>query len=78
MPNNSLAQRVAGNVRAEMARHGCSQSTLARKMQRTQQYVSRRVTGHIPFDVSELEEISQILDVPVESFFVSAPRAVSA
>lgn len=61
-----------------MARSGCSQSTLARKMQRTQQYVSRRVTGHVPFNVDELDEIAQILDVPVESFFQTAPRAVPA
>ncbi|QDF17489.1 helix-turn-helix DNA-binding domain protein [Gordonia phage PhrostedPhlake] len=73
MPNASLAQRVAGNVRAEMARIGYSQSALARKMNRTQQYVSRRVSGYVPFDVAELDEIAQILGVPIESFFREGP-----
>ena len=78
MATKSLAQRVAGNVRAEMARGGVSQSTLARKMHRTQQYVSRRVAGNIPFNVAELDEIASIMEVPVEAFFTPAAKAVPA
>lgn len=47
-------------------------------MHRTQQYVSRRVAGNIPFNVAELDEISQILDIPVEAFFAPQQNAVSA
>lgn len=68
MATNSYAHRVAGNVRAELARGGVSQSVLARKLQRTQQYVSRRLVGNVPFNVDELDQIAQVLGIPVDAF----------
>ena len=78
MKPNLLAQRVASNVRAEMARAGFSQSTLARRMGRTQQYLSRRVAGHVPFDVADLADIANYLNTPVEILFQAAPTVAAS
>ncbi len=63
MPPNSLSARVAENVRAEMARRRQSQAALARHLGRTQQFVSRRMTGATSFTLDELDQIADILDV---------------
>lgn len=43
----------------------------------TQQYMSRRLTGIVPFDVADLEAIAALLGVPVTAFF-EAPYAAPA
>lgn len=35
----------------------------------TQAYISRRLTGDVPFDVNDLAAIAEILEVPVTAFF---------
>lgn len=64
----SLPQTTAAEVRAEMARQRVSQAALAEHLGRTQQYVSRRIVGEIPFDVADLEKIAQYLRVPISRF----------
>lgn len=61
----SLPQKTAAEVRAEMARQRISQSALAEQLGRTQQYVSRRIVGEVPFDVADLEKIAEFFGVPV-------------
>jgi transcriptional regulator with XRE-family HTH domain len=47
-------------------------------MGRTQQYLSRRVAGYVPFDVADLADIANYLNTPVESFFQAAPTIATA
>lgn len=65
MTTTSPSAIVASNVRAEMGRTRTAQAVIAKKMGRTQQFVSRRLTGQTPFTLEEIAEIAAILDVPV-------------
>ena len=55
------------NVRAEMARRGVTQMTLARKIGLSQAAVSARLKGKTPFDINELVQIAVALDVPLDA-----------
>lgn len=66
---------VAAEVRAEMARQRVSQTALADRLDVSQAYVSRRLTGDVPFDVEELREVAFILGVRVEQFITGTPAA---
>lgn len=56
---------VAANIRAEMGRRLTSQAYLADRMGRTQQFLSRRLTGQTNFTIEEIAQIAAILSVPV-------------
>lgn len=55
-------QLVAANVRAETARLRISQARMAEAMGLTQQAVSRRLNGLVPFGIDELYIVADILD----------------
>lgn len=76
----SLTQIVASGVRAEMARQGKTQQQVSALAGMAQQTLSRRLKldDPTPFDVDELERVSQALGVPAQSFFVAAAPAVAA
>jgi len=61
----SLHQRVAANVRAEMARLGVTQTQLAEALHITQQSVSAKRSGKTPFTVNELDIIAPMLQMTV-------------
>jgi len=65
VPGNSIDHLVAANVRAEMARQQYTQTSFAKKLGRTQQALSQRLCGRVPFDVAELNRIAEILGVPL-------------
>mgnify|MGYP002737470240 CR=1 FL=1 len=65
MATQTPSQRVAGNVRAELARRGISQAELAVKLNRSQPFVSRRILGKVPFNIEDLSDIARILDIPM-------------
>lgn len=58
---------VAANIRAEMGRRMTSQAGLAEKMGRTQQFLSRRLTGQTNFTIEEIAQIAAILEVSVST-----------
>lgn len=62
-------QRVAGAVRAELARIRLSQVELARQLGYTKPRLWRRMTGQISFTVAELEAIAKVLGCPLESLW---------
>lgn len=62
-----FTERVASNIRAELARRQLSQADLATALRTTQQTISRRMTGAVPFDTDELEVIAEFLGVPVDA-----------
>lgn len=63
---------MAAEVRAEMARQRVSQTALAEKLEVSQPYISRRLTGDVSFDVDELAAVAEALDVPLEQFLMGA------
>ncbi len=60
-----LAGQVAAEIRAELARQRRSGSWLARQLGQSQSSFSRRLVGDLPLDLSELERIAAVLDVPL-------------
>ncbi|GEA79964.1 helix-turn-helix domain-containing protein [Cellulomonas uda] len=54
---------VTGNVRAEMARKRISQALVADRLRLTQQAVSNRLNGRVPFDVDEIVAVAELLEV---------------
>ena len=66
---------VAAQVREEMARQGISQVKLARLLGVAQQTVSRRIVGEVPFDITELARVADLLNVPLTKFVSAAERA---
>lgn len=63
MTEQTRSERVAANVRAEMARHGYSQRQLAGELDIAQQNLSQRLNGRVPFDINELDRIAAVLGV---------------
>lgn len=63
---------VAAEIRAEMARQRMSQATLAELLQTSQPTVSRRLSGELPFDLAQLEQIATVLRVPMSRLLAVA------
>jgi hypothetical protein len=64
-------QRVAAEVRAEMARQNVKQTKLAREVfGKYQQWFQIRYTGEVPFAALELLDIADYLHVDVQQFLV--------
>lgn len=59
------AQRVADNLRAEMARQRVSQSQLAAALHLSPSAAQRRVVGLTALDVNELAAAAELLGVPI-------------
>src|SRR5258708_32488799 len=55
MAITSYSERVAAEVRAEMARQQRSQSEVAAAAGWKQPYLNRRLTGYVPFSVDDVE-----------------------
>jgi transcriptional regulator with XRE-family HTH domain len=60
---------VAAEVRAWLGRRNRSGRSLAQELGWTEPYLSRRLTGSVPFDVADLLAVASLLDVPVTVFF---------
>jgi transcriptional regulator with XRE-family HTH domain len=73
----SLTQRVAAEVRAEVARQNVTQFELARILEIAQPSVSRRLNGKHPFDTDELDKLAAAFGVPVDRF-LRAPLSLIA
>jgi transcriptional regulator with XRE-family HTH domain len=76
MTTASLPERIAAEVRAELGRQRMSQRRLAAKLDLSQAQVNDRLRGSVEFRLSELEQIAEILGVPLRQFF-DAPAAVA-
>ena len=61
----SFNDLVSDEVRAEMARQRIGQHKLAAACGWTQAYLSRRLTGRVPFSTDDLQLISAALAVPL-------------
>ncbi|MDG4756310.1 helix-turn-helix domain-containing protein [Micromonospora sp. WMMD710] len=67
-PSDGTATDVGRRVLEEMDRQCIRQTTVAVRLGISQQAVSRRIRGVVPFNVSELEEIGRLLGVPAAQF----------
>ncbi len=76
--NKSVDQRVARNVRAELARRGLSQATIANSLGLSQAAVSRRLLGTTSFSIAELERVAEVLPVPIAVLLADEPADPSA
>ena len=56
---------IAERVRGAMAERRITGAELARRLEVTQPYMSRRLTGEVEFRYSDLERIAEALDVPL-------------
>ncbi|MDO5720985.1 MAG: helix-turn-helix transcriptional regulator [Actinomycetaceae bacterium] len=59
-----LTEIVAANIRAEAARQGYSQSSLARALGMSQTQVTLRWNGKREWRINELDEVAGLLGVP--------------
>lgn len=71
----STARVVGQRVQTEMDRQSIRQTTVAKRLGTSQQAVSRRIRGVVPFNVEELELIAVLLDVPATQFLNDATAA---
>lgn len=53
-------QAVARRLRMELARVGISPTAAARALGMSQPWLSRRVNGHVPLDIADLDRLSQL------------------
>lgn len=67
---------VAAEVRAELARQQLSGVRAARQLGWTQNYISVRLRGVVPFSLADLEAMADLLEVPVTKFFQFAGSEV--
>lgn len=57
---------VASNVRAELARAGLLRGDLV-ELGWTPSKISRKLNGHTPLTLREIEQIAEFLDVPLDA-----------
>lgn len=62
---SALALRIGREIHAELIRQGLTQEQLAERLDRSQQWISRRITGTTPVDASDLEAIAAALGVSI-------------
>lgn len=63
------SERVAAEVRAELARAQIKIKDLAPELEMSVSTLQRRLSGEIPFDVEELTRIAEIANVSPAAFF---------
>ena len=61
----TLQDLVAEEVRAQLGRHRMSARRLALAAGWSPMYVSRRLSGELPFSIADLEAIAAVLNIPV-------------
>lgn len=71
MSLNQPRDRVAANVRAEMARNKISQVKLAETLSVSQAAISRRLSGRVAFDIDELVRIAEAFNIPLAELVIA-------
>jgi hypothetical protein len=65
-------KRIGTEVRVEMARRGAKQTTLAReKFGQSQQWLWDRISGRVPFSVTEIIDVADYLGVDAVTFLAA-------
>ncbi len=74
----TLTQLVATEIKVQMARADVRQSQLARKIGKTEQWLSVRLRGRQPIDINDLHLIAKGLDVGVHDLLPPPEEAADA
>lgn len=61
----SLNEAIISEVRTTLARRKLTQAQLAKECGWVPQYLSRRMTGEIPWSTDEIETLATVLDIPL-------------
>ena len=69
---SSLDERIGAKVREQLQDQGMSQQALADRLEVSPFFISRRLRGIVPFTVTELGTVAEILHVPVEELMCGA------
>lgn len=69
-----LRERVAANVRAEMARYGVSQADVAAALGVSQQAVSMKIHGRRPLSLDDLEVVAPLFGLEAADLLASNDR----
>jgi transcriptional regulator with XRE-family HTH domain len=64
-PNQTVGERTAANLRAELARRKLSGRDLAKACRWSSTTAWRRLTGEVPMTVDELAAVAEWLAIPV-------------
>ncbi|HEY1622139.1 MAG TPA: helix-turn-helix domain-containing protein [Streptosporangiaceae bacterium] len=68
---------VAAELRAELARRRIPNRRIAGQLGWSETYLSRRLTGSVPFSIDDLASVASAIGIPVAAFFDEArPRVV--
>lgn len=68
-----VSQAVADSVRAEMARRKITQLAVANALGVSIAAVSRRLSGHVAWDVDDLAVVAQLLDMDPRDLLPAVP-----
>jgi cyanate lyase len=68
----SLTEAVATEVRAEMARRRVTHSALAAALGRSQMYVTRRTSGEVAMDTTDIADFAENLSVSPRDLLLAA------
>lgn len=71
----TASERVAEKVRTLADAAGLTQATLARALHTTQQTVSRKLSGEIPFRLEDLDAVADALNTTPETLVTRNPEA---
>lgn len=71
MPDN-LQQRIAAELRAELARQQVTQKRLAIALGLSEAQTSERLLGRVPMRPAEIEKAAAFLNIPVGTFLAAA------
>jgi transcriptional regulator with XRE-family HTH domain len=75
MSQSTLNERVAEEIRVQLARRNITATELARRAGMTQRSISRRITGEKAIDMDDLEKIAKALDVPITALLPTPTAA---
>ena len=77
-PTSAQSVRIAGEVRAEMARGRVTGTTLAQTVGMSNATLSRRLSGAIPFNIDELAAVARALGLTVTELLTRAEAGDAA
>ncbi len=72
---STLADSVAAEVRAQLARRQLTGMALANAIGKSEMYVSRRLRGEVSFDLIDVEQAARFLGIAVADLMPAAGRA---
>lgn len=72
---STLADSVAAEVRAHLARRQLTGTALATAIGKSEMYVSRRLRGEVAFDLVDVEQAANFLGIAVADLMPATERA---